>query len=118
MLNEQPHYIKNHIINFMDAFKKLKTNSYIDSNISWENFKAIFGAREIPPGSNKELQWFVKYLVYTSQKVVDLDKDIWLITIKCFINKNDKEFTESQLRNVSVDRLDREELVESILSKC
>ncbi len=121
-IQNNPLYIKNRIVYFMDIWLALKKENFIDNHTSFENFKAIFKEHPIDPknrikwtGTNKELQWFIKYLAYESKKAVDLDKDIWVITIKCFIRNCGKEFTESQLRNASGKRLDRKELIEAIL---
>lgn len=121
-LRNNPNYIKENIVSFMDTWSALKKEKFIDKHTSFENFKSIFKNQSIEPlnrikwtGTNKELQWFVKYLVYGAKKVIDLDKDIWLITMKCFVRNNETEFTESQLRNASGNRLGRKKLVESIL---
>ncbi|WP_438710250.1 hypothetical protein ACSTS3_14345 [Aquimarina muelleri] len=123
-LQTNSNYIRDNIVDFMDIWSLLKKESFIDKNTSFENFKAIFKNQKIEPidrikwaGTNKELQWFVKYLVYKSEKTVNLDKDIWLVTRNCFIKNDGKGFTESQLRNASGDRLNRKKSVERILSK-
>ncbi len=121
-VQKNPLYLKNNIVDFMDIWSTLKREKFIHQQTSFENFKAIFKEHPIDPknrikwtGTNKELQWFIKYLVYDSKKVVDLDKDIWVVTTKCFVRNNETEFTESQLRNASGKRLDRKKIVKSIL---
>ncbi|GGX33801.1 hypothetical protein GCM10007384_38090 [Aquimarina muelleri] len=123
-LQTNSNYIRDNIVDFMDIWSLLKKENFIDKNTSFENFKDIFKNQKIEPkdrikwiGTNKELQWFVKYLVYKSEKTVNLDKDIWLVTRNCFIKNDGKGFTESQLRNASGDRLNRKKSVEHILSK-
>ncbi len=122
-LENNPNYIRNHIVVFMDIWYTLKKEGFINKNTTFQNFKAIFKNQPIESlnrikwiGTNKELQWFVKYLVYESRKVVDLDKDIWLITMKCFVNVDEKEYTESQLRNASGYKIDRKKLLKNILN--
>ncbi len=122
-LQQNPKYIKEHIVNFMDVWSALKKEEFICKNTSFENFKNIFKSQPIKAknritwtGTNKELQWFLKYLVYDSKKIVNLDKDIWVITTKCFMKQHRGEFTESQLRNASGIKLDRKKHLETILS--
>ncbi|WP_281989490.1 hypothetical protein [Aquimarina aggregata] len=124
MLKHNRNYIKENIVNFMDIWFALKKENFIDKHTSFENFKAIFKNQPIEPsnrikwiGTNKELQWFVKYLVYDSKKVVYLDKDIWLIAIQCFVKEGEKEFTELQLRNATGNKLDRKEFLRTILNR-
>ncbi|WP_027393526.1 hypothetical protein [Aquimarina latercula] len=115
-------FIKNNIVYFVDILYTLKKENFIHKKTSFESFKNIFKDQPIESsdrikwtGTIKELQWFVKYLVYDSKKVVDLDKDIWLVTMRCFVNKTGEEFTESQLRNASGNNITRKRLLESIL---
>jgi len=119
-----PSYIKNNIVHYMDVLSRLKKENFIDKQTSFEQFKAILRNQRLDSiyrikwiGSNKELQWFVKHLVYDVKKVVDLDKDIWLVTMKCFTKKDGEEFTESQLRNATGNKLYRKKSLEAILSK-
>lgn len=123
-LQENPQYFQETINTFTDVFAQLKKERFIHANNSLEDFKSIFRNKDISPnkriiwiGSVKELQWFVKYLMYESKKIADLKNDIWLITSKCFMKKDNNSYTDSQLRNASGKRLQRKVLVESILSK-
>ena len=117
-------YLKKNIVNFMDVWLALKKENFIHTQTPFENFKNIFKSRTIMSskrikwtGTNKELQWFAKYLVYKSDKVVNLDKDIWLVVIKCFVKGNGEEFTESQLRNASGNKIQRKESLDNILNE-
>ncbi|WP_299244156.1 hypothetical protein [uncultured Aquimarina sp.] len=116
-------FFKKNIVVVMDVWSALKKDNFISKETSFESFKNIFKDQLVDPknrviwtGTNKELQWFVKYLVYESNKVVNLYNDIWLVTIKCFIKSDGKEFTESQLRNASGTLLKRKKTIESVLS--
>lgn len=116
-------FFKKNIVAIMDIWSALKKEGFINKETSFENFKNIFKEQPIEKenriiwtGTNKELQWFVKYLVYESEKVADLDKDIWLVTIKCFLKSGGEEFTESQLRNASGKNLTRKKIIEFLLS--
>lgn len=107
-----------------NIFVKLKEEKFIDKKTNLENFRSIFQNKEITnkkriiwTGSIIELNWLVKYLVYKSKKVCDIKNDIWLITAKCFISKSLIEFTVSQLKNASGNKLERKELLESILTE-
>ncbi|TGV04816.1 hypothetical protein [Flavivirga rizhaonensis] len=111
------------IKSYYEAFNKLKKEKFISGNTSLDNFKEIFRSKEISKnkrivwiGTNKELQWFMKYLVRDSKKVVDLKKDIWLVTIRCFVKSENKEFTVEQLRDAKGKATHRKLLLESILS--
>ena len=104
------------------AFQLLKEHAFIDTATELEQFKTIFRNKEITPqkrikwiGSTKELQWFIKELMYESQKIVDLKNDIWLITASCFVDKNGKEFMDSQLRTASGKRLKRKDQLVQIV---
>ena len=123
-LADHPNYFQDNINDFTTVFVRLKNEQFIHQTTSLENFKAIFQNKRIAPenriiwiGSVKELQWGIKYLVYASKQVYDLKKDIWLVTAQCFLHKNGTEFTDTQLRNASGKRVERKELLESILSK-
>ena len=109
---------------FHKFFFNLKKSKFISNDTSFDNFIAIFSNKQISKnnritwiGTNVELQWFIKYLVYHYQKVKDLKKDIWFVTVKCFVNSNKEEFTTSQLRDAKGKKLQRMILLEEILSK-
>lgn len=115
-LIKNPKYFQSNIHGFLEAFQLLKEHDFIDASTELEQFKNIFRNKEIAHqkrikwiGSTKELQWFIKELMYESQKIVDLKNDIWLITASCFVDKNGKEFMDSQLRNASGKRLKRKD---------
>ncbi len=125
-IQEDPEYMKatDTIVSFSNVLSALKKSQFIHNDTSSDNFKAIFKNENIDPsnrivwiGSVKELQWFVKELVYETQKVVVIKNDIWLITIDCFVSKDGTEFTELQLRNASGKRLKRKELIGNILAQ-
>ena len=119
---ENPKYFIINANEQMEVLLQLKKNGFIDQAITPSQFQSIFQNKSISTkkqiiwqGSVKELQWFVKYLVYDSKKVVDLKNDIWLVTAKCFSHKNGTEYSDTQLRNASGKRIQRKELLESIL---
>lgn len=119
---ENPKYFIINANEQLEILVQLKKNGFIDSVTTPSQFQSIFQNKSISTkkqiiwqGSVKELQWFVKYLVYDSKKVVDLKNDIWLVTAKCFSHKNGTEYSDTQLRNASGKRIQRKELLESIL---
>ncbi|MCK8479759.1 hypothetical protein MUY34_03955 [Flavihalobacter algicola] len=108
---------------FYKVYSKLKEGKFIASNTPFDDFIAIFSNKKISKrnriiwkGRYVELQWFVKYLVYHLKKVVDLKNDIWNITVKCFVNKEGKEFYNKQLSDAKGKPYQRKALLEEILS--
>ena len=126
-LDNDSTYFKRSIENrqmFYKVFLDLKKHKFIASDAAFDNFTAIFSNKQISKknkitwvGTYVELQWLVKNLVYHSQKVQDLKKDIWFVTIKCFVNLQKVEFTASQLRDAKGKNFQRKVLLEEILSK-
>lgn len=106
------------------VFENLKSNDFISKENAFNNFVSIFDKGEVKKkkriiwsGSNVELQWFVKYLVYESQIVEDPKNDIWLVTIDCFVGEDQKEYTIPQLRDAKGKKLERQKLLKTILSE-
>ncbi|WP_369993079.1 hypothetical protein [Winogradskyella sp.] len=106
------------------VFENLKSNDFISKENAFDNFISIFDKGEVKKkkriiwsGSNVELQWFVKYLVYESQIVEDPKNDIWLVTIHCFVGEDQKEYTIPQLRDAKGKKLERQKLLKTILSE-
>lgn len=115
---EEPETIKN----YQKTLIELKKGKFISTDTSYYNFVAIFKNKQVFKnqrimwvGTKKELQWFVKYLVYDSKKVEVLKNDIWLVAIKCFINIEGEEFTIQQLRDANGNQIQRKQLLEKIL---
>jgi hypothetical protein len=59
----------------------------------------------------------MNYLVKDLKKVELHENDIWLVAVKCFVDKDGKEFKTDQLRKASGDNYKRQKLLESILAK-
>ena len=109
---------------FETMLSELKKGHFVHEDTSLDIFIAIFKKEKLDPsdliiwiGSIKELQWFISAIVYESEKIVVVKNDIWLITIKCFVDKDGNSFTDSQLRNASGKRLQRKEQVKGIVAK-
>lgn len=116
-------YFQDNINIFTELFIRLKNEGFIHQDSLIDDFKSVFRKKNIPKnkritwkGSNKELQWFVKYLVFDTKKVSDPKNDIWILTAKCFVKENGSDFTTDELRNASGKRKNRKELLESILT--
>lgn len=110
--------------NFEKILFELQDEKFISKNVAKDNFIAIFGNKEISKkkriiwlGTNVELSWFMRYLVYESNKVEVIKNDIWLVAVKCFVKHDGSEYSEEQLRKASGDKLDRKEKLKSLLSR-
>ncbi|MBV7270567.1 hypothetical protein [Winogradskyella luteola] len=123
-LNTNPDYLKknSHVLN--DVLKQLKANNFIHEDTLFTNFNRIFEGNIIPKskrivwtGKNKELHWFMNYLVKDTKKVELHKNDIWLVANKCFVDKEGKEFGIDPLRKANGDNMEQKKLLESILAK-
>ncbi len=117
-------YYSKHAITFARVNRLLKEAKFIDRKTNEKHFTAIFTTVQIHPsnriqwiGTIKELQWFVKYLVYDTKKVIHLRNDIWVATLHCFVNKKGEAYTDAQLRGAKGENLDRKFQLEQILTE-
>lgn len=124
VFEEDIKYFEKHLDELIKMLDALKKNRFIHPETSVNQIKMLFrnqfikkADRIIWVGSIKELQWFVKYLVDDSKKIVNPGKDIWWVTCKCFLSNSGLPFELKQFRNPKGNRLDRKRLLEDILSK-
>ncbi|MGD1847961.1 MAG: hypothetical protein ACFB10_21420 [Salibacteraceae bacterium] len=119
-------YFRDNMDRMLDVLIALKKepHPFIDPKTPMENFFAIFQRKKIWKrkrvkwmGTNKELQVFVHYLNNESKKIEALKHDIWITTLKCFVNKDGKDYSENQLKNASGKQQDRYQTLKDILSK-
>ena len=122
-LRNQANYFQSNIHSFLEAFQSLKELGFIDGDTDLEQFKDIFRNKKINPkkrikwiGSIKELQWFIKELMYESQKIENLKNDIWLTTASCFVDKNGNDLSDTQLRTASGKKLNRKDEIIKIVN--
>jgi hypothetical protein len=123
-LNTNPYYLKKNSQILNTVLKQLKANNFIHEETLFTDFNRIFEGNIIPinkriiwTGFNKDLHWFMNYLVKDSEKVELYKNDIWLVAIKCFIDEDGKEFKTDQLRKAKGEDEKRKILLESILAK-
>ena len=90
-LIKNPKYFQTNIHGFLEAFQLLKEHNFIDASTELEQFKNICRNKEITPqkrikwiGSTKELQWFIKELMYEGSRPICGEK-VGCVTFK---NKN------------------------------
>jgi hypothetical protein len=102
----------------------LSKKGFISNASNSRQFKKVFLNEKIAPkdriiwtGSNKELQWFVNYFVHEMAFVENPGNDIWLIAIKCFVNKAGNNYSISQLRDARGNNLKRKGLLYTILNR-
>ncbi|MBL4653294.1 MAG: hypothetical protein JKY53_10590, partial [Flavobacteriales bacterium] len=81
-LVDNPKYFQDNINEFTGVLVKLKNEQFVHQSTDLDVFKAMFRNKKITSekrivwiGTVKELQWFMKYLVYESKKVADLKND-------------------------------------------
>ena len=123
-LDSNPNYFQKNKYAFHGVFNKLKEKDFIHKDSLFTDFKRIFKDGLVPEskrivwtGSNKELHWFMNYLVKDLKKVELHENDIWLVAVKCFIDEDGKDFKTDQLRKARGDNYKRQKLLESILAK-
>lgn len=123
-LNTNPDYLKksSHILN--TVLKQLKAKNFIHEDTLFTDFNRIFEGNIIPKnkrivwtGTNKDLQWFMKYLSKSSNKIEYHKHDIWIVANMCFLNKENQEFGKDTLRKASGNNETRKKMLESILTK-
>jgi hypothetical protein len=123
-LSSNTNYFQENSQTLNAVLKQLRDNDFIHDDTLFINFKRIFKESNIPEdkrivwtGTNKDLQWFMKYLTKESNKIKYHKDDIWLVASKCFVDKEGKEFAADSLRKANGDNWQRKKLLESILAK-
>ncbi|MGY6648047.1 hypothetical protein [Wenyingzhuangia sp. IMCC45574] len=86
-----------------DLMNSLKKRGFIDSETSLGNFRKVFNQERIEApitwtGSVSELHYFIKQLHSELNYVENVKQQIWNITKTCFVDKEGKEYNNTQLR--------------------
>jgi hypothetical protein len=123
-LASSPNYFLKNKNTFNGVFNRLIENEFIHKDTLFTDFKRIFedglvheSKRIIWTGTNKDLHWFMNYLVKDSKKVELHRNDIWVVANKCFVDENRMEFGTDPLRWAKGNDIKRKNLLESILAK-
>ncbi|WP_025743063.1 hypothetical protein [Aquimarina pacifica] len=120
ILQKEPTYLQNN--GGYQAFEQLIEYGFIKADIDFdfENFKNIFSGvgvtktkRIIWLGGKIYLKLFVHYLVRT-KKIEPMGNENWTTTIKCFLNKEGKEFETTQLQYANGGTDQRKEVLYAI----
>lgn len=111
-------------IKLSDLKEDLSKNGFISRATNSKQLRRVFqneiidlNDRIIWAGTIIELQWFVNYFVHEMALVENPGNDIWLIAIKCFVNKDGNNYTISQLRDARGNNLIRKGLLYTILNR-
>jgi len=83
-------------------YKELKRKNFIHPDTKLVNFKKVFSGGEIIKpiiwiGNMTELGYFIKQLHNELKYVEDLIYQKWLVTINCFISKDETQFDRTKI---------------------
>lgn len=96
-----------------EAWDSLKNSGMIAQDTRLADFKEIFSGKAVETpvrwtGYISDLYYFV-YLAHTKNKVVSqLKKDIWVVTCKCFVDKDGKPFKQNAFRQLHASTANKE----------
>lgn len=96
-----------------DAWNSLRNSGMIGPETSRAAFERVFSGKPVETpvrwtGFISDLYYFV-YLAHTKNKVVSqLKKDIWVVTCKCFVDKDGKPFKRGAFRQLHASTANKE----------
>lgn len=122
-LESDPDYFIKRVSDLLKTVNALKKNRFVHDETTVNHIKGLLSNQPFKKrdrivwiGTIVELTWFVKYLVYESQKVKPLGNDVWLVTCACFVDQNGQTFRPEQFRTAKGNKVNRRNLLREILS--
>ena len=91
----------------VDLRSSLIEKKLISKNTSLKDFKNVFKCEEIEKpiiwtGNISELTYFIKQLHNNLKYVSNVKQEIWVVTINCFIQENNKQYNREKLRTQKI----------------